>query len=100
MINKKVVLNFPKTITDLTGNTLGRRVFDEQVKKEIIDENTCVIVEVPAVINDVGTSFIQGMYAFLSEKYGSSTALDIMTIFSENVETNSKIQKVIEVYGI
>lgn len=100
MSESKIVLEFPKATTDLTGNRLGRNVFEEQVKPKIEDENSKVMVELPIAINDVGTSFIQGMYAFLSEEYGRNKALSIMTLCSENRETNAKIQRVIEVYGI
>lgn len=100
MSELKIILDFPKATTDLTGNRLGRKTFEEQVKPKIDGESKKVIVEFPETINDIGTSFIQGMYAFLSEKYGSDKALDKMTLWSEKQETNTKIQKVIDIYGI
>lgn len=100
MERELITLEFPKATSDLTGNKLGRSVFNSQIKDKIGNEKDKVLVEIPKSINDVGTSFIQGIYAFLSETYGSNEALSIMEIYSKNEEANNKIKKVISVYGI
>lgn len=96
----KIMLNFPKSMTDLTGNRFGRNIFETQVRPKMDSKKKKVIVELPTAINDVGTSFIQGMYAYLSEEYGNEKALSIMQLCSKNEETNAKIQRVINIYGI
>ncbi len=100
MNKKEIILQFPNKTSDLTGNQLGRKVFEEQVEEHIVDEDTQLLVVVPSSINDVGTSFIQGIYANLSKKFGGDKALSIMTLYGENEETNEKIERVIKVYGI
>ena len=100
MSMKKIILVFPKATSDLTGNALGRSVFEQQIKTKISGDNSAIEVEIPESINDIGTSFIQGIYAYLSETYGSEEALEKMALFSKNVETNEKIKQVIDTYGI
>lgn len=100
MVKKNITLEFKKSVSDLTGNRLGRSVFEKQIQSNIIDEFTQVSVEIPENINDVGTSFIQGIYSKLSEEYGSEKALKILSLYSKNTDTNVKIKKAIQVYGI
>ena len=94
-----IELNFPKTTTDLSGNKLGREIFRSEVEPNI---NTAESVEVvlPEQIRDVGASFVQGLYASLSEKYGKEQALEIMMLKCKNEEANKKIIRVINVYGV
>lgn len=92
-------LQFPKATTDLTGNKLGRKIYSTQVKPNL-DENAENIVQIPESINDVGTSFIQGMYYEISEKYGRDNALKIMKLSTNNKKTLEKINKSIRIYGI
>lgn len=92
-------LNFEKNVTNLTGNKLGRKIYSEQVKP-YIDEKVENVVTIPLYINDVGTSFIQGMYAEIRETHGREKALELMKMDCENKEILEKINKSIRIYGI
>ena len=94
-----IKLIFPATTTCLTGNKFGRKIFTEQIKPKL-DFCDDINVKLPATIDDVSTSFIQGFYTFLSNAYGKEEALSIMKFSSENQETEEKIRNVIKVYGI
>lgn len=62
-----IKLIFPATTTCLTGNKFGRKIFTEQIKPklDICDDINDINVMLPATIDDVSTSFIQGLYTFL-----------------------------------
>ena len=95
----KIELEFPKATSDLTGNKLGRTVYEMQIEASI-DEKGHLEAIIPETINDVGASFVQGIYAKLSEKYGKDKALELLEIKSLNGDTNNKISRVIDVYGV
>ena len=94
-----IKLEFDKMVVDLAGNSLGRRVFDNQVENKFKDDSINIVI-IPASINDVGSSFIQGMYYKISETYGKSKALKLMKIDCEKTDVLEKIQKSIEAYGV
>lgn len=98
-MEKKITLQFDKLVVDLTGNTLGRTTFKHQIEPYFDAENVTV-VEIPETIDDVGSSFVQGIYSFISEKYGKSRALEMLRLESENPEIMGKIHKSLETYGI
>lgn len=92
-------LTFKKSLADLAGNRFGRKIYEDQVKPSF-DPDAENIVIIPDSISYVGTSFIQGIYAELSETYGRRGALQKMTLKSDNEETMNKIEKSISIYGI
>lgn len=92
-------LTFKKSMADLAGNRFGRKIYEDQVKPSF-DPDAENIVIIPENISYVGTSFIQGIYAELSEVYGRNVALQKMTLKSDNEETMNKIEKSISIYGI
>ena len=87
-------LIFKKSMADLAGNRFGRRIYEDQVKP-FFDSDAENIVIIPENI-----SFIQGIYAELSETYGCNEALQKMTLKSDNKETMDKIEKSISIYGV
>lgn len=88
-----------KTITILTGNKMGREYFKKQVESNL-DYNKVNIVHIPDQIEDVGSSFIQGIYYFLCENKDEETALKVMRLSSSNETIKTKVEKSIETYGI
>lgn len=98
-MENRIDLKFDKLVRDLTGNPFGRKVFNEQVKPSLKNDVLNVIV-IPEEINDVGSSFVQGIYFALSEKYGKEKALNIMQIDCVNSFIVDKVRKVIDTYGI
>ncbi len=99
MNENRILLFFPTSIKDLTGNSYGRKIFEQQVEPKW-REDMHNIIELPENIEDVGSSFVQGMYTKISEKYGKRNALEYMSFDSENEKIIEKIKKSIRTYGI
>lgn len=99
MEKKEICLEFDKLITNLAGNRFGADVYEEQIKNKIAVkcENTIIF---PIQIEDVASSFIQGMYKKLGEEYGKATATQIMKLYAMNKEADEKIKDCIETYGV
>lgn len=94
-----IELEFKSTLTDLSGNRLGDKVYDTQVSDKI-DVERKNIVRFPATVEYVGSSFIEGMYKKLGEKYGKKKAAEIMEMTSENEECKKKIEKSRKAFGV
>lgn len=92
-------LEFEKTITNLAGNRMGNQVYKEKIASKI-NTNINNIVIFPAVIEDIASSFIEGIYKELGEQYGKKEAVNIMTLKAENVEADNKIKESIETFGV
>ena len=99
MEENRINLVFDKLIADLAGNPLGRKTFHKQVEPYFLEGKRNVIV-IPENINDVGSSFVQGMYSSIGEKYGKSRALEMMQFDCENSRILEKIDNSIRTYGI
>lgn len=98
-MNNTILLQFEKTMTNLAGNRMGNKVYKENVAPKI-DENSTNIVVFPDIIEDIASSFIEGMYKELGEKYGKNTAKQIMILEAENKETNENIKESIDTFGV
>ena len=92
-------LKFRGTLTDLSGNRLGDEVYVAQISKKI-DIGKKNIVHFPDTIEYLGSSFIEGMYKRLAEKYGKKEATEIMQLTSQNEECKRKIEKSIKAFGV
>lgn len=97
-VMNKIEIKVDKTLNNLAGNRFGRSIYQEQIKADI-DENATNVVVLPKQIEDIASSFIQGMYSELSEKYGRERALDMMVLQSENEEVAKKIEYSLRVYS-
>ena len=98
-MNNRIILQFEKTMTNLAGDRMGNKVYKEKVAPEL-DENSTNVVVFPSVIEDIASSFIEGMYKELGEKYGKGAARQIMILEAENEETNEKIKESIDTFGV
>lgn len=94
-----IELKFSKVDTNLAGNRLGNDIFVEQVEP-YLDYSRTNIVVFPDTIEDIASSFIEGMYKKLGEKYGKTKAIQIMSLDAKNNETKEKICESIETFGV
>lgn len=94
-----IELKFKNTLTDLSGNRLGDEVYDTQISHKI-DIERKNIVRFPDTVEYIGSSFIEGMYKKLGEKYGKRKAAEIMELTSENEECKKKIEKSLRAFGV
>lgn len=100
MSDLKITLEIPVFTKFLTGTLLGEKVFRAQVMDKLTNDSQRVVVEFPENVEDVSTSFVFGMYSDLKRKYGSTKALQMMTLYSSCQDLNNKLQKIIDVYGL
>ena len=95
----KIELKFGTSTKDLTGNNFGRKTFNIQVRPHWKDDMLNIVV-IPEEIEDIGSSFIQGIYTDLKEAYGKGKALEYMKLDCARKSVVEKIEKVIRAYGI
>jgi hypothetical protein len=98
-MDNNIRLVFKGTVTNLAGNRFGNEVFLEQVQGKIDEKNKNVVI-FPETIEDIASSFIEGFYKYLAEKYGKEKAIEIMKLKAEHPESERKIENSIETYGV
>ena len=94
-----IQVRFDKATTNLAGNRYGNQVFESQIQKKL-DYTKLNIVVFPEAIEDIASSFIEGIYKFIGEKYGKTKALEIMCLQAENFDAQEKIKESIETFGV
>ena len=94
-----IELVFDKVITNLAGNRYGKEVYTEQIENKI-DINQKNIIIFPIEIEDIASSFIEGIYKVLGERHGKINALDIMELQAKNEEAQEKIDNSIKTFGV
>lgn len=92
-------LEFDKVTTNLAGNRYGNEIFEKQIEKNL-DYSKLNIVMFPNAIEDIATSFIEGIYKIIGEKYGKTKALEIMVLRADNCDAQDKIDESIETFGV
>lgn len=95
----RIEIKVDKKLNNLAGNRFGRQIYSEQIKEKV-QENERNVVILPSEIEDVASSFIQGIYSEICEKYGREKAHTIMVLCSENQYVMEKINNSIVTYGI
>lgn len=83
-MNNVFKLEFNNTLTNLTGNTFGRNTFEKQVAKNI-DFSKKIIIIFPDLIDNIGTSFIQGFFEKFVESIGVSGIEKNVDIIAPNI---------------
>ena len=75
----EIVLQFNESITDLAGNRMGNWVYREQIASKLNGSDT-VTVMIPERIDSVASSFVEGVYKELGERYGRQKAEQMMIL--------------------
>lgn len=97
--NNTITLELSKKNTCLAGNRFGNDIFTNQIADKMNYSELNVII-LPDHIEDIASSFIEGLYENVTEKYGKVEALDIMQLVSNNSEAQEKINDCIETFGV
>lgn len=97
--NNVIRIEVSKTLSNLAGNRFGREVFSEQIREKLKADEINEIV-IPKEIKDIASSFVQGIYSEICEKYGKEKASTMMVLKSENDDVMKKIGDSIKTYGI
>lgn len=96
MIN--VELSFDKLITSLAGNRFGRETYRNQIADKMTSQG--VLAVLPENIDDIASSFYEGMFAELNEKYGTDRAHELLVISTKNQYINQKMDTIRETYEV
>ena len=93
-----VKLSFGKLITCLAGNRFGRETYKKQIADKMTDQG--VIAILPENINDIASSFYEGLFAGLSEKYGTDRAHELLVLRTSSDYINQKMSDIRETYEV
>lgn len=74
----KIELTLNSQLTGLAGNRFGREIYRKQIADKMTDEG--VLAVLPENITNVASSFYEGLFADLSEKYGQERAHELLII--------------------
>lgn len=91
-------LKFNKELTNLTGNAFGKEIYNSQIEDKIAEEKICAII--PDNIEDISSSFYEGIFSKLIEQYGIEKAHELLMIYSTNDYINKKIRTIRKVYKV
>lgn len=82
MVNVNLV--FDKSITSLAGNRFGRETYRKQIAGKMTDEGVSAIL--PEFIEDVASSFYEGIFAELSERYGTERTHELLIFYQKKIK--------------
>ena len=74
----KIELTLNSQLTGLACNRFGREIYRKQIADKMTDEG--VLAVLPENITNVASSFYEGLFADLSEKYGQERAHELLII--------------------
>lgn len=84
-MDNRLELEFPKSISRLAGNALGREIYEKQAKSKI-DYAKMNIIVMPKTIEDIAISFVQG---FTQEIFNEINKDEFTNYFK--IEGNPKV---------
>lgn len=95
MNENKIYLNFPKTLTRISGNDYGKHIYETQIKSKISEDEKNVIV-IPSYIEGIGISFVQGLIGEFIKKYGKDKLYKYVEFSSDKTDIVDSIKESIE----
>ena len=93
-----VKLAFNSQLTGLAGNRFGRETYKKQIADKMTDQGVVAIL--PENISDIASSFYEGLFAELSEKYGTDRAHELLVLRTSSDYINQKISDIRETYEV
>lgn len=81
-MGQSINLLFDKSITKLSGNKLGRKIYDEQIKGKI-DLNSHTELVFPDYIDFLASSFIQGLFYEIVKEFGIKYVQDHISVAAD-----------------
>lgn len=91
-------LKFDKTMTSLAGNRFGREIYNSQIEDKITEDG--VSAKIPDNIEDIASSFYEGIFAKLTKQYGVDKAHELLQISTKNDYVDEKMKNIRKVYGV
>lgn len=68
-MEQTIKLVFKNDLTKLAGNAFGKNTYETQVK-DVIDFNASITFEIPAQIDRIASSFVQGFFDEIVKEIG------------------------------
>ena len=93
-----VKLAFNSQLTGLAGNRFGRETYKKQIADKMTDQGVVAIL--PENISDIASSFYEGLFAELSEKYGTDRAHELLVLSTSSDYINQKMSDIRETYEV
>lgn len=93
-----VKLAFNSQLTCLACNRFGRETYKKQIADKMTDQGVVAIL--PENISDIASSFYEGLFAELSEKYGTDHAHELLVLSTSSDYINQKISDIRETYEV
>lgn len=90
MITVKLVFN--SKLTGLAGNRFGRETYKKQIADKMTDQGVVAIL--PENISDIASSFYEGLFAELSEKYGTDHVHELLVLRTSSDYINQKMSDI------
>ncbi|CCY66763.1 putative uncharacterized protein [Clostridium sp. CAG:678] len=84
MNNNTVKLQFDKAVTRLAGYEFGVKTYEDQINGKINFNELPITIEFPEQIVRVASSFAQGFFKALTEKFGYNLIGKEIILKSEN----------------
>ena len=68
-MEQTIKLVFKNDLTKLAGNAFGKNTYETQVK-DVVDFNASITFEIPAQIDRIASSFVQGFFDEIVKEIG------------------------------
>ena len=92
MLNNEFNLEIEKSTTKLSGNKLGRQIYEEQVKGKI-DFDKPIRIIFPERIDFLASSFIQGFFYEIVRQIGIRGVEENVQVVAEIPNINEVVRK-------
>lgn len=94
-MSNSITLEFEKTLVGLAGYPFGEATF-EKFGKGKVDENKKIEVVIPARIEKVASSFVQGFFSEWIDKYGVEWIRRNVDVSTPNREVKQSVYENLE----
>jgi len=98
---KVIELNFKNTIAGLAGFKYGQEVYEKHAEDILgnLENNDKIIIRFPNNIQRIASSFIQGFFSVLIQKYGVTYIKEKINIKSIDERLEKQVMDKIDLIG-
>lgn len=86
-----IELDFEKDLTRLAGYPFGVRVYEEQVKNNIVNFDDKIIIKFPERIEKIASSFTQGFFSNIVSQIGYGGVEEKVEIITRSKELSKSV---------
>ena len=98
MMTKQIKLAIEESTTGVAGFPYGQEIFTKQVKNQLSSEafNEGIEIVLPDSIERITSSFVQGFFSYLIDKYGYYGVKKNFSIKTSSKKLSESVFKVLE----